>query len=316
MSTQDKFTYLISGIAILLFSASLLGWALKRRMSGESSRAVIDNLNARVRAWWVMVAIFAVSFLLGKIATIVLFGLVSFFALREFLSLTPTRPGDHRALSISFFVVLPVQYWLIGTEWYGLFSIFIPVYAFLLLPAFSVLTPDVDGFLERSAKIQWGVMLAVYCISHVPALLLLDIPGYEGGNALLLFYLLLVVQMSDVLQYVSGKLLGKRKIAPLVSPGKPVEGFVGGGTRCHWHWHRHVVDHSFLAPAGRRHVRSCRAHGLSRRLSPVRSQTEPRCQRLGDHDPRPRRHDGPHGFNLLRCADLLPLYATVVRAVT
>jgi len=228
MSTQDKFTYLIGGIAILLFSASLLGWILKRRMSGESSRAVIDNLNARVRAWWVMVAIFAVSFLLGKIATIVLFALVSFFALREFLSLTPTRPGDHRALSISFFVVLPVQYWLIGTEWYGLFSIFIPVYAFLLLPSFSVLTPDVDGFLERSAKIQWGVMLAVYCISHVPALLLLDIPGFEGGNALLLFYLLLVVQMSDVLQYVSGKLFGKRKIAPLISPGKTVEGFVGG----------------------------------------------------------------------------------------
>ncbi len=228
MSTQDKFTYLISGIAILLFSASLLGWVLKRRMSGESSRAVIENLNVRVRAWWVMVAIFAVSFLLGKIATIVLFALVSFFALREFLSLTPTRPGDHRALSISFFVVLPVQYWLIATEWYGLFSIFIPVYAFLLLPSFSVLTPDVDGFLERTAKIQWGVMLAVYCISHVPALLLLDIPGFEGGNALLLFYLLLVVQMSDVLQYVSGKLFGKRKIAPLISPGKTVEGLLGG----------------------------------------------------------------------------------------
>jgi phosphatidate cytidylyltransferase len=228
MSTQDKFIYLIGGIAILLFSASLLGWILKRRMTGESSRAVIENLNSRVRAWWVMVAIFAVSFLLGKIATIVLFALVSFFALREFLSLTPTRPGDHRALSISFFVVLPVQYWLIGTEWYGLFAIFIPVYAFLLLPSFSVLTPDVEDFLERSAKIQWGVMLAVYCISHVPALLLLDIPGFEGGNALLLFYLLLVVQMSDVLQYVSGKLFGKRKIAPLVSPGKTVEGFVGG----------------------------------------------------------------------------------------
>ena len=71
-------------------------------------------------------------------------------------------------------------------------------------------------------------MVTIYCISHVPALLMLDIPGYAGQNALLLFYMLLVVQISDVLQYVFGKLFGRTKIAPVVSPSKTVEGFVGG----------------------------------------------------------------------------------------
>ena len=228
MTAQDKFFWLMGGIVVILVVASIASWILGLRVKSESGLAVVDNLNARVRAWWILVVIFAVAFLLGKVATIVLFALVSFFALREFLTLTPTRAGDYRALSLAFFVLIPAQYYLVGIAWYELFSIFIPVYGFLLLPSLSVLTQDAEHFLERSAKIQWGVMVTIYCISHVPALLLLDIPGYTGQNALLLFYMLLVVQMSDVLQYVFGKIFGKTKIAPVVSPSKTVEGFVGG----------------------------------------------------------------------------------------
>lgn len=228
MTAQDKFFWLIGGIIAILLIASIAGWFLGRRIQSEAGRVVIDNLKARVRAWWVMIAVFAVAFLLGKDATIVLFALVSFLALREFLTLVPTKAGDYRALSLAFFVLIPVQYYLIAIGWYALFSIFIPVYGFLLLPSLSVLAEDPEHFLERSARIQWGVMVTIYCISHVPALLLLDIPGYAGQNALLLFYMLLVVQMSDVLQYVFGKMLGKTKIAPVVSPSKTVEGFVGG----------------------------------------------------------------------------------------
>lgn len=228
MTVQDKFFWLISGIVTLLIAASTIGWFLSSRVKNGSNQAVIENLNIRVQAWWIMVAIFAISFLLGKVATIVLFALVSFFALREFITLTPTKAGDHRALSLAFFVLIPVQYYLIHIEWYSLFAIFIPVYGFLILPSLSVITQDTENFLERSAKIQWGIMVTIYCISHVPALLLLNIPGYSGQNALLLFYMLLVVQISDVLQYVFGKLFGKTKIAPVVSPSKTVEGFIGG----------------------------------------------------------------------------------------
>lgn len=228
MNPQEKFYWLIGGIATLLAVASLIGLALRLRAGSESAVAVIDNLNARVRAWWSMVAIFSVAFVIGTNATIVMFAFISFFALREFITLTPTTPGDHRALSLAFFALIPIQYWLIGIHWYALFSIFIPVYGFLFLPSFSALAQDAENFLERTAKIQWGIMVTIYCISHVPALLLLDIPGYDGQNALLLFYLVLVVQLSDVLQYVFGKLFGKTKIAPVVSPSKTVEGFVGG----------------------------------------------------------------------------------------
>ena len=228
MNPVHKLYWLIGGVVALLILASAIGAILRRRVKDASGAAVVDNLNARVRAWWSMVAIFAVAFLLGKYVTIAMFALISFFALREFLTLTPTRLGDHRALSVTFFLMIPIQYLLIAANWYGLFAIFIPVYGFLLLPSISALAQDTENFLERSAKIQWGVMIAIYCISHVPALLLLDIPGFSGADALLMFYLILVVQMSDVMQYVFGKLFGKTKIAPVVSPSKTVEGFVGG----------------------------------------------------------------------------------------
>ena len=224
-----EFFWLFGGLMTLLAVASLIGAILVRKPGDEKQAASRRNLVERVNAWWVMVGILAVALLTGSTMTLILFALASFFALREFITLTPSRPGDRLPLSLSFFLVLPLQYVLIGIERYGTFAIFIPVFAFLLLPSIAALRSDIDDFLSRSAKQQWGLMVTVYCLSHAPALLMLDIPGQAGRSALLLFYLLLVVQMSDVMQYVFGKLFGKTKIAPVVSPSKTVEGFVGGG---------------------------------------------------------------------------------------
>ena len=218
MSPHEKFYWLMGGVVGLLLVASLIGAILGRTVRTDQGREVVDNLNSRIRAWWVMIGVFAVAFLVGKTSTIVLFAVTSFLALREFITLTPTKPGDHLPLFLSFFVLIPAQYLLIADGWYGLFAILIPVYGFLLLPALEVVAGDADAFLERTAKINWGVMITVYCVSHAPALLLLDIPSYHGQDALLIFFLLLVTQLSDVSQYVVGKLFGRTKIAPTVSP--------------------------------------------------------------------------------------------------
>ncbi|MBL8297210.1 MAG: phosphatidate cytidylyltransferase [Rhodanobacteraceae bacterium] len=226
MNAEQKLLWVFAGIVGLLSLASASGWLLARR-KGQTS--VIRNLNERVRAWWIMVAVLGACFGLGPSATLIVFALISFFALREFITLTPTRASDHRPLAVAFYLLVPLQYWLIHLEWYGLFSIFIPVYAFLGLPALAVFAGDTEQFLERTTKIQWGVMIAIYCISYAPALLVLDLKGFTDQGALLLLYLMLVVQISDVMQYVFGKLFGRRKLAPLVSPSKTVEGLVGGG---------------------------------------------------------------------------------------
>ncbi|MCL2162499.1 MAG: phosphatidate cytidylyltransferase [Betaproteobacteria bacterium] len=227
-SSSQTLLLIFAGITGCLFVASLIGFLLRMCLAGGRTNPVIANLNARINAWWVMVLILALAFWAGNTAVILLFAFISLQALREYISVTYTRRGDYRALLWCFFFFLPLQYWLIGTDWYGLFSILIPVYAFLLLPISSTLGADTTRFLERAAKVQWGLMICVYCLSHVPALLVLKIDGFAGRNLQLIVFLLLTVQSSDVFQYVWGKLLGRRKLAPEISPSKTLEGLIGG----------------------------------------------------------------------------------------
>ena len=219
---------LFGGLIITLIIASSIGYGLKFKVGFSIPHAVIDNLNARINAWWVMILIIFAAAALGFYGVIGLFFVISFMALREFLSLLYIRRGDHLALAACFYVILPIQYILVAIDWFSMFTIFIPVYGFLFLPILSALLGDTAHFLDRSTKVQWALMISVFCISHIPAILTLDLEGFEDKKLLLMIFLILVVQSSDVLQYVWGKLFGKHKIAPKLSPSKTVEGFVGG----------------------------------------------------------------------------------------
>ncbi|EER57851.1 phosphatidate cytidylyltransferase [Acidovorax delafieldii 2AN] len=166
---------------------------------------------------WAMATVFWVGWALGDTVATVLFAIVAFFALREFITLSPTRRGDHRSLVLAFFVVLPLQFWIVGSRHFDLFTVFIPVYVFLALPVVSALANDPERFLERNAKLQWGIMVCVYGISHVPALLLLDFPGYREKGAFLVFFLVFVVQTCMVVQHLLGRRFARRPVAPQVS---------------------------------------------------------------------------------------------------
>ena len=229
MTFDDRTLYLFGGVLVLLTVATIIGALLAENVKTDAGRRVVDNLNSRTRAWWVMAVIFSGTLMLGHVAVVILFALMSFLAFREFITLTPTRRSDHRSLFWAFFIILPLHYWTLGTGWYGLFVILIPVYAFLFIPMRNALAGDTENFLERTAKTQWGLMVCVYCVSHAPALLMLEGPTLGDGNARLLFFLVCIAQLSDVLQYVWGKLCGRRPVAPRLSPNKTVEGLVGGG---------------------------------------------------------------------------------------
>jgi phosphatidate cytidylyltransferase len=239
--TSPHLLWLLAGVGTILVLASVIGEILRARLSPAGENPVIENLNARINAWWVMVICLALAFIAGKPGVVLLFALCSFAALREFLTLTTHNRADHWSLVACFFLILPLQYAFLATDWYGMYSIFIPVYAFLLLPVVSALRGSTTDFLIRVSETQWALMICVYCASHVPALLYLQIPGFEGRNVILIAYLIFVVQLSDVLQYVWGKLVGRTKVAPNLSPSKTWEGLIGGtlsatavGTALYW----------------------------------------------------------------------------------
>lgn len=220
--------WFFSGVLCLLAILTAVSESQKTRLKGDAARPVLDNLNASLHAWWKMITVFVLSVIVGPHGALFVFAILSFMAMREYMTLMPTRRGDHLTLFWSFFVIMPLQYCLIGIQWYRSFAILIPVLAFIFVPSSIAIEGDTAHFLERSAKIQFGLMVCVYCLSHAPALLLLKIPGFEGHDLRLLLYLGVVDQMNDVLQYVWGRLIGKHKIAWRVSPSLTWEGFVAG----------------------------------------------------------------------------------------
>jgi len=215
-----------------------VGQVLRRQSYAAIDSPLVRMFNQRVQAWWMMCAILLAAFIFGRGTTIFFFGMLSFWALREFITLTPTRMGDHRTLFWVFFLFTPAQYILVGlgANFYGIYSILIQVYGFLFIPARVALAGDYRRFLERTAKIQAGLLVCVYCLSYAPALLDLKLYKirdgewvvWQGSTWGLLFYFILLSQAADVLQYGWSKLLGKRVIAPEINASRTWEGFVGG----------------------------------------------------------------------------------------
>jgi phosphatidate cytidylyltransferase len=230
---------LVFGVLVLT-SVVLLLLSIRERPDHphhEARRLELKYFQGLLNTSWVMALVFWVGWALGESVATTLFAFVAFFALREFITLSPTRRGDHRSLILAFFVVLPAQFWLVATEHFDLFTVFIPVYVFLAIPVVSALADDPHRFLERNAKLQWGIMVCIYGMSHVPALLLLEFEHYDGKNAFLVFFLVFVVQTCMLVQHLAGRKLRRPPRAPNVSQsfnwtswaiGVSVGGLLGG----------------------------------------------------------------------------------------
>jgi phosphatidate cytidylyltransferase len=214
----------LGGIFALLLLASAAVWALGRLRP----QADWTELRQRVRTWWVMAAVFALAMALSRGISLAFFAFVSFLALKEYLSLIPTRRAD-RSVLLWAYLAIPLQYLWIYQRWYGMFIVFIPVYAFLLLPMRMVLIGETEGFLRAAGTLHWGLMATVFSLSHVAFLLVLPQRlNPRAGGAGLVLYLVFLTQFNDVAQYLWGRTLGRRKVLPRVSPGKTVEGLLGG----------------------------------------------------------------------------------------
>jgi phosphatidate cytidylyltransferase len=218
---------LLAGVLALLVVATLVTLVATRLARSQGARSTLEDVRLRVVAWWAIVGVVSAGLLLGRAGALVLFALASLLALGEFSRLVDLRPVDRRVLALVALVIVPLQYGLLAADWYGLFVVLIPVYGFVLIAARSVLADDVERFLARTSALQWGVLACVYSLSHLPALLTLKLPAGAEPEALLL-WLVLVVQLGDVCQYLWGKSLGRRRLAPRTSPNKTWAGAVGG----------------------------------------------------------------------------------------
>ncbi len=210
---QEGYAILFIGLSLLaLIGTIYCAWALKRINTPLETTRLLA-VSARVRMAWWLIAVFTIAFALGQGALVVFFALISFFLLREFIAITPTQATDHTALVIAFYVAIPVQYALVGFNLTSLFTLFIPIYLFLAFPVIMALSKDTERYLERVAKVQWGIMLCIFCLSHAPAIATLDLTRYNSSGPLLLLFYLLIIFVSDLVAAIASAYFGGRPLS-------------------------------------------------------------------------------------------------------
>ena len=223
-------------ILAALSLASVAPWLMQRR----DPQRDLQELRSRIRTWWVIAGLFFLALVASPKAAITFLAFVSFLALKEFLSMTPTRRADRRVLFYAYLGVI-IQYFFAATAWYGMFIMFIPVMMFVWLPTRMWMIGQTEGFLRAAGSLHWALMVTVFSLSHAAFLLVMPVgqsprfsPAYTSDVAAaypgpgLLIFLILMTELNDIFQYIWGKSLGKRKVAPTVSPGKTYAGLIGG----------------------------------------------------------------------------------------
>lgn len=221
---SDELIIVISLIIGLLVTASLILFLVKKIFPKTN----ISELAARTRSWWIMAGMFIGAVFISYNISYFFLAFLSFIAFRELYSVLGFREADRGALFWGI-LAIPIQYYLAYLAWYGAFIIFIPVVMFLVLPLRLVLKGDTHGITKSMALLQWILMLSVFGISHLAYLLSLpELPGFSSGGRGLLLFLVFLTEINDVMQFIWGKLLGRHKILPKISPNKTWEGFLGG----------------------------------------------------------------------------------------
>jgi phosphatidate cytidylyltransferase len=213
-----------AGVWGLLVIASLIVWGL--RLRGPADR--YHELVQRTESWWWMIGAFTLAIAVNQTVAIIFLAFISYLALKEYLSLIPTRRID-RGLLLFAYLAIPIQYYWAAIDWYGMFIVFVPVWLFLFFPALMALRGDTQGFLRAVGTLSWGLILTVFCLSHLAMLLVSgEVDNPVAGGVGLLFFVVVLAQFNDVAQYTWGKLIGRHKVTPKVSPKKTWEGLVGG----------------------------------------------------------------------------------------
>lgn len=205
---------------VLIFAALSVIHLLYLAVSRLQKDKDYTGIGFRIKTWWGMLFIFCLATLSNSVVSLLSLMVLAFFALKEYFSMIRTRKADRR-LFLWAYLSIPLQFYWVYIEWYGMFIVFIPVYVFLLLPLPRLINKGTLGFLRSVSATQWGLMLMVFGLSHL-AYFQFATPEYGAG---LVLFLVVLTQLNDAVHYLASIYFGKHKIVPTSNPYLTWEGF-------------------------------------------------------------------------------------------
>ncbi|MBC7712568.1 MAG: phosphatidate cytidylyltransferase [Rhizobacter sp.] len=213
----------IMTLAILIFFTVLFyGWNF------FTKKEFLKSIKSRVNSWWVIFSIVIIIIGTTRELAFIIFAIISFISFRELTSKLNFNHKHRRTILLAY-LAIPVQYYFAYARLFIPFLVFIPVGMLLLLPFRSILEDQSSDSIKTFSQLQWALMLTVFSLSHMS--FLMSLPNIESmgeGAPGLIFFLILITQLNDVCQFIFGKLFGRRKISPLISPNKTLAGLLGG----------------------------------------------------------------------------------------
>ncbi|MFZ4576031.1 MAG: phosphatidate cytidylyltransferase [Phycisphaerales bacterium] len=207
---------MVAGIGAALVVATVIIEVLGR--TGKVTREHLAELRKRTLSWWILAPLMLVPVLLGAATSILAVLVLSIFAYREYARAT----GLFRELFVSAIVVLGLIAVNLAAldNWYGLFVALFPI-TIALLAALPILQDQPKGYIQRVGLAVLGFSFFGMCFGHL---------SYFANDTHFrpaIIFLLITVELNDVFAYCTGKLFGRRKLAPNTSPKKTLGGALG-----------------------------------------------------------------------------------------
>jgi phosphatidate cytidylyltransferase len=222
VGVQTEQSMLATLALIVFFTLLFYGWDF------IGPKAFLKPLKDRVNSWWIIFIVVVVMIATKREVLFIMMAFISFVAFRELISKLNFSHKHRRTILIAY-LAIPLQYYFAYSRFFIAFLTFIPVGMLVLLPFRSILEDISEDSIKTFSQLQWSLMLTVFSLSHIAYLASLpNIETLREGASGMIFFLIVITQLNDVSQFIAGKLFGKRKISPLISPNKTWAGLIGG----------------------------------------------------------------------------------------
>lgn len=165
--------------------------------------------------WFILIPILLIPLLLGRTYFIFVVLLLALASFREFTRATGL--WTDKSFTWAGYLSIILIFYAVFIDWYALYNA-LPIYCMLAVLAIPILRGEFEHMIQKTCLTILGILYFGWLFSH-----LAYFENMQGGIGYIIFIIILV-ELNDALAATFGKLFGRHKFVPRISPNKTIEG--------------------------------------------------------------------------------------------